>query len=145
MRYLMLLLFLLALPASAQTVVERMTCGAISGTVVDDLGDPLPGASVLVAGTALGAATDFDGNYVIDCVPAGTYDVTASFVGYPSITVSGVPVRKLSIRGLDFELVEGNQFADCCFCYSGPPIISTDPYASRVLTGEEIERLPVGR
>ena len=75
MRFLLFFaLLLLAQPASAQTVIERMTCGAISGTVIDDLGDPLPGANVIVAGTRLGAATNFDGEYRIDCVPPGTYD-----------------------------------------------------------------------
>ncbi|MGB5646180.1 MAG: TonB-dependent receptor [Muriicola sp.] len=37
----------------------------ITGTVTDDLGGPLPGASVLVKGTTNGTQTDFDGNYTI--------------------------------------------------------------------------------
>lgn len=37
----------------------------VSGTVTDDLGDPLPGAAVLVKGTSNGTVTDLDGNYTI--------------------------------------------------------------------------------
>ncbi len=37
----------------------------ITGTVTDDMGAPLPGASVLVKGTTNGTQTDFDGNYTI--------------------------------------------------------------------------------
>ena len=37
---------------------------SISGTVTDDNGVPLPGATVLVEGTQNGVSTDFDGNYI---------------------------------------------------------------------------------
>src|SRR5690606_41729914 len=72
------LLLLLATPLAA---VAQNT-GRLAGVVVDDLGDPLPGANVVIEGTQLGAATDIDGNYFIIVVPVGTYSVTASFVGY---------------------------------------------------------------
>ena len=38
---------------------------SISGTVTDENGVPLPGATVLVEGTQNGVSTDFDGNYSI--------------------------------------------------------------------------------
>ncbi|EPR69057.1 TonB-dependent receptor [Cyclobacterium qasimii M12-11B] len=37
----------------------------VTGTVTDDLGDPLPGAAVLVKGTSSGTVTDLDGNFTI--------------------------------------------------------------------------------
>jgi len=53
---------------------------AISGTVSDPSGLPLPGATVLIKGTATGTATDFDGNYTIN---ANQGDILVfSFVGY---------------------------------------------------------------
>ena len=144
MHFLTPLILLLALPASAQTVVERMTCGAISGTVVDYFGDPLPGANVFVEGTRLGAATNFDGEYRIDCVPPGPHDVTASFVGYTQAKVEGVEVLTQRERSLAFTLGEGMVL--CAPITTGErPLFPRDPYAARVLTGEEIERLPVGR
>lgn len=42
----------------------------ITGTVVDDYGEPLIGAGVQVEGTSVGVITDIDGNYSIN-VPAG--------------------------------------------------------------------------
>lgn len=68
----------LAPPAAAQST------GTIEGLVTDDTGEPLPGAQVLVVGTTLGSATDFDGNYRIVGVPAGDVTLRASFVGYSS-------------------------------------------------------------
>ena len=38
---------------------------SVSGTVSDEDGVPLPGATVLVVGTTNGVTTDFDGNYSI--------------------------------------------------------------------------------
>lgn len=65
----------LAVSASAQ--------GTIRGVVTDSLGGgTLPGANVFVMDTALGAATDIDGAYRIQRVPAGAYTVRVSYVGY---------------------------------------------------------------
>ena len=41
----------------------------VSGVVSDDMGLPLPGASVLVKGTQMGTQTDIDGNYAIKAKP----------------------------------------------------------------------------
>ena len=38
----------------------------VSGVVVDEIGIPLPGASVVEVGTTNGVSTDFDGNYTIE-------------------------------------------------------------------------------
>lgn len=57
--------------------------GTIRGVVTDSLdGNTLPGANAFVEGTALGAATDIDGAYRIQRVPAGAYEVRVSYVGY---------------------------------------------------------------
>ncbi len=38
----------------------------ISGTVNDETGAPLPGATVIIEGTSIVVATDFDGNFTIE-------------------------------------------------------------------------------
>ncbi|GAA3616410.1 SusC/RagA family TonB-linked outer membrane protein [Flavivirga amylovorans] len=59
----------------------------ISGTVSDDSGLPLPGATVLVKGTSSGTSSDFDGKYSIK---ASQGDILVfSFVGY---TTTEAPV-----------------------------------------------------
>ena len=58
----------------------------IKGTVSDDEGIPLPGATVVVQNTSNGVSTDFDGLYTIT---ANTGDVLVfSFVGYTDQTVT---------------------------------------------------------
>ena len=58
---------------------------SISGTVTDDNGVPLPGATVLVEGTSNGVSTDFDGNYSISASSGDT--LVFSFVGYSNQSV----------------------------------------------------------
>jgi len=58
---------------------------SISGTVTDDNGVPLPGATVLVEGTQNGVSTDFDGNYSINASSGDT--LVFSFVGYSNQSV----------------------------------------------------------
>ena len=59
--------------------------GIVSGTVADETGNPLAGANVTIAGTELGGAANAVGVYTIS-VTNGTYDVTASVIGYKSAT-----------------------------------------------------------
>ncbi len=63
----------LSFPAIAQKI-------AVSGTVTDNTGEPLIGASVIAKGTSLGAATDFDGIYHLEVEPNAV--LVVSYVGY---------------------------------------------------------------
>ena len=59
----------------------------ITGTVVDDTNQPLPGASVVVKGTTNGTSTDFDGKFTLSAkVNSGS--VVVSFIGFKSREVS---------------------------------------------------------
>ena len=55
----------------------------ITGTVADEDGTPLIGANVIAKGTAVGAATDLDGNYTLN-VPEGVTILVFSYTGYGS-------------------------------------------------------------
>jgi hypothetical protein len=55
----------------------------VTGTVTNaKTGNGLPGANVVVDGTALGAAADVDGYFVIENISDGTISLTASVIGY---------------------------------------------------------------
>lgn len=57
----------------------------IQGFVKDaNTGDGLPGATVLLKGTSMGASTELNGHYRIKGVPEGTYTVRVSYIGYKS-------------------------------------------------------------
>jgi outer membrane receptor protein involved in Fe transport len=68
--------------------------GKITGKVIDkNSGEEIIGANVLLEGTTMGAATDINGVYYIIGVPAGSYSLKASFIGYHSLTVQNVRVQ----------------------------------------------------
>ena len=58
----------------------------ITGTVLDETGTPLPGATVIVEGTTRGVATDFDGNFSIEANQGDVLIVT--YVGYTAQRVT---------------------------------------------------------
>jgi TonB-dependent receptor len=61
----------------------------IRGTVTDSTtSKPLIGANVYLAGTALGSATDLEGQFRIDRVPVGSYTLKISYLGYKTKEVA---------------------------------------------------------
>jgi len=79
----------------------------ITGSVSDDSGIPLPGASIVVQGTTSGTTTDFDGNFSIETSQGST--LVISYVGYESQQVvvgsSPINVQLVSDNALDEVVV----------------------------------------
>lgn len=74
----------------------------VTGTVTDETGEPVIGASVIIEGTTTGTTTAVDGSYAIN-VPAGA-TLSVSFIGYE-------PVSKQVAQGqtkVDFQLTASN-------------------------------------
>ena len=62
----------------------------VSGVVVDQVGDPIPGVAVFVSGTTVGTMTGTDGEFSLK-IPAATKTLKASCVGFED---TEVPVQK---------------------------------------------------
>ena len=58
----------------------------VAGTVLDDGGLPLPGATVIEKGTSNGVSTDFDGNFSIEVAENAVLEI--SFIGYSTAEIS---------------------------------------------------------
>lgn len=76
--------------------------GTIRGKITDKSdGEGVYGASVVVAGTTIGTATDMNGNYTLQNVPAKQQKITVSIVGYTPanqiVTVSPGQTSPLNI------------------------------------------------
>ena len=78
----------------------------VSGTVVDDLGEPITGANVVVKGTTQGATTDLDGKFTLNSVPQKAV-LRVSFVGYKDqdVNVAGKTNLKITLAE-DSEMLE---------------------------------------
>lgn len=80
----------------------------VVGKVIDNTGEGLPGASVLVKGTTVGTITDFDGNYKLN-VPNAQKDILVfSFVGMANkeIPVKGKTTINVTLESSAIALDE---------------------------------------
>jgi len=82
--------------------------GTLKGTIRDaETGEAIPMANVTVeinGNIITGAMTDFDGNYTIKPVPAGRFNIKASYIGYHSVQQAGVFVSSGKITFINFHL-----------------------------------------
>ncbi len=94
------------------TVGFALAQRTVSGTITDDGGEPLIGASILVKGTSSGTVTDIDGSYSVD-LPDGSTTLVVSYTGFETreievgasnvldITMSeGVALDEVVVTGL---------------------------------------------
>jgi hypothetical protein len=79
------ILCILSLNGFSQTV--------ITGTINDEKGEPLPGASVYLQGTYDGTSGNEKGEYLLKTKKTGDYDLKVEFMGYESA------LKKLSLKG----------------------------------------------
>lgn len=99
----------------ANSSVELVTISEmdknVSGKVLDENGQPLPGATVLVEGTTQGTVTDIDGNFTLTVPDNAT--LLVSYIGYTAtkIVVGAQSVINVSLQvdstSLDEVLVIG--------------------------------------
>ena len=86
---------MLSARAAVQSVQQQET---IKGLVVDNTGEPVIGASVIVVGakTTTGTVTDFDGNFTLKVNPGTQLKIT--FVGYKDVTVKASNGMKVTLE-----------------------------------------------
>lgn len=72
---------LLVVPVLLLAFTTVLAQRSIQGSVTDESGEPLIGASILVKGTTTGTITDFNGDYSLT-VPAGSNTLVYSYTGY---------------------------------------------------------------
>ena len=97
--FLLTLLTIVTVSAFAQN--EDIT---VSGTVVDNNGEPIIGASVIQKGTSNGAVTDLDGHFSVK-VPKGT-TLTISYIGFSTQDVKAAPNLQIKLTENSKELSE---------------------------------------
>ena len=74
------------------TTIVIQAQSVVKGTVVDETGEPVIGATVMQKGTNKGAVTDLNGNFTLSDVPAKC-QIEVSYIGYQTQTLdfSGQP------------------------------------------------------
>jgi hypothetical protein len=137
LRLFAVVLFLISFQAFSQGIIKGKVFNPVNN-------EPVAFANILLLNTDLGAITDENGMYEIGNIPAGLYNVRASFVGYKSSTAYEVQVTLARPVQLDFELQEeaselGEVVVNSEFSRS-----EETPLSVRKLNSNEIERYPGG-
>jgi len=100
------LIFILIVLSSIMVSFSQQK-GKLSGKVTDaETGESLPGVNVIIKGTYYGAATNINGNFTINNISVGNYNVDISLIGYKTFQYTGVEIEANKTRQLDVKLEE---------------------------------------
>ena len=121
--------------------------GRLKGKVTDETGEPVSFANIVLekGGTMIGGATsDFDGNYDINPIPPGTYDLKATFVGFNNYVLNGIIIPANKITDWNIKMTSGAiSLTEVTVIDYEVPLISKDNTTSGAsITAEEIAKLP---
>ena len=94
------LLMAIVMMMSAIALYAQGSAGnRISGTILDENGEPIVGATVIEAGTQNAVVTDIDGNFSLSVKSGSTLNV--SYVGYVSQTLKATSGKPMSITMIE--------------------------------------------
>ena len=126
---------MLCMIAVFPTIAWTQGMGKLSGYVKDArTEEPLIGVTVKVEDTDLGGVTDLNGYYTVENIPARSYNVTASYVGYKSVTQFNVVVRSGGNPDLNFSLEE-------TVGELGEVVVEASPFVKAEETPNSIQKL----
>lgn len=81
---------------SSKEVNQKMK--TVTGKVTDERGEVLPGVTIMIKGTALGTATDADGNYKLNVPAEGEQVLSFSFVGMKTREIAVADKTKIDVK-----------------------------------------------
>jgi hypothetical protein len=118
--------------------------GIIEGNVKDAASnEAILFATIQIVGSDQGAISDLDGNYRIENLEPGIYNVIASSVGYRPVTEFEIQVTNVKPAVINFELEEDVQVLDAVVIQSGPTDKTEEsPVSLRTIGVSEIKRNP---
>ncbi|MBN2778694.1 MAG: carboxypeptidase-like regulatory domain-containing protein [Bacteroidales bacterium] len=124
--------------------------GAIHGKIIDEYGEPMYAVNVNVidAASPMGATTDFDGNFKIKPLDAGTYTLVISYVGYTDIRIMDIKVYNNKITFIkDTEIKVAPYVLDGDYTVIGwtEPIVNKDEPSKITVSNDIIIRTPASK
>lgn len=141
-------LFVLWMLCLLNMTLYAQKTGVIYGTIKDkNTQELLIGATILIENTTLGTAADIDGNFKIEQIPVGSYNVSASYIGYKKNTKTNIVVTSGNDNSLSFELdPTGSELAEVVISVNKSVNIRTaeSPNSIQRLSAEEIKSNPGG-
>jgi hypothetical protein len=88
---------------ASEAIDQEQKKGILTGKVVDEYGEGLPGATVKVAEQNMGTATDVNGNFRLS-LAVGIYTIEVGYIGYQTQRITDVRIKDGSSTPLDVAL-----------------------------------------
>ena len=133
--------------AYAPRSMAQATGAVVLGTIVDDQGAVLPGATVSIrnveTGVTRSTASESDGGYRLGGLPPGRYDLSYELQGFGKVEVQGVTLTigqqlrhdaKMGLQGVQETVTVTGE---------APVIETTRTEVAAVITTQQIESLPI--
>lgn len=140
---LLLALAIVVTPAANAQVLY----GSIVGTVTDESGASIPGATVTVMNTATGASregsTSEDGLYRFTNVQAGSFDITVNSEGFRAYLAEGVTVSVNTVTRVDVPMQVGAVTEQITVEASAARLQTEKASTSSEITAENVTSLPL--
>ena len=146
MRFNTLPCLLLATIACCSATLTAQVTGSITGTVRDTSGAVVPNAKVAVSNSEHGihreSATNSSGDYLVQALSEGTYNVTVTASGFERFVASGIVLRVGQNARVDATLKVGSQSAEVVVHGSAAGTIETQSSElSTTITSDQISQL----
>ena len=137
---------LLLILLTISTYVFAQNTGTFSGQIIDEKTQyPLEGSSVILEGTNIGVITDANGYFTFENVPAKSYNIQATYLGYESQTLYNVIVKSVGTPSLLFKLNEASEALDEIILSKSSFRTSKEtPLSTQSFSAVEIETYPGG-
>ncbi len=121
--------------------------GTITGTVTDPAGAVVPAVAIEAKNTSNGfvypAATSGTGNYTISQLPVGTYEITATAMGFKKAIRTGIEVQASATFRVDFTLEVGTASESVTVNAEAPLLKTESGELSQNVSYDRADQLPV--
>jgi outer membrane receptor protein involved in Fe transport len=126
-------------------LADAGTDGILEGKIINkETKEPLIGVTIAIVGTSQGTASDLDGNFHINNLEAGSYDIRFSNVGYQPALYKAVVVRLGLKTRLSVELIPSAVELMEVEVTAERPLIEKDVTSTNYSVGaSQVEKLPV--
>lgn len=138
--------FLLTAHCSLLIVAAQSTSATLSGTVEDQNGAVVPGATVTAENKATGlkrqATTNDEGQFTIPLLPPSTYTVTAQAQGFSPVQISNVVLNVGDNKSLQIPLKAGS-ITEMVQITGDAPLINESPAVGTVVDRQFVANMPL--
>jgi len=149
-RFLFMSWLLMALVGVTMVQAQSISGGKLTGTIVDDNGEPLPGVSVEVSSASLISGkrtvlTTAKGTYVFLDLPVGKYKITASIPNFKTVVQENISISIGQSLNVDLTMPLGAIEETVTVTAAGPIVDAKSSSVDSKLDRQMLDKLPTSR